>query len=181
MIGIGDSSTSGPRSPVGRLGGPSPPSERQDFEEVFLRDALGAGVFHSVLVHCEDDTDGNRSYCRRSVANGMGGMLCVKPEHIRMANTEFAPSAEEVQRPRELLANRTDSIDGSYLPVCARPRRSSTVPGNTASTSSKRIWCRPVDNRHTALFRQADTGQPAIPPALPFVPFQAWNGDERPS
>ncbi|MFC9790400.1 HpcH/HpaI aldolase/citrate lyase family protein [Rhodococcus sp. NPDC127528] len=62
------------------------------------------------------DTDGLRSYCRRSVANGMGGMLCVKPDHIRLINTEFAPSTEEVQHARELLATRTDSIDGSYLP-----------------------------------------------------------------
>ncbi|RVW09476.1 CoA ester lyase [Prescottella agglutinans] len=62
------------------------------------------------------DTDGLRAYCRRSVANGMGGMLCVKPNHIRMINTEFAPSTEEVQAARELLATRTDSIDGSYLP-----------------------------------------------------------------
>ncbi|MDH6677137.1 citrate lyase subunit beta/citryl-CoA lyase [Rhodococcus sp. LBL1] len=62
------------------------------------------------------DTDGLRNYCRRSVATGMGGMLCVKPDHIRMINTEFAPSVEEVQRARELLSRRTDSIDGSYLP-----------------------------------------------------------------
>ncbi|MGF7120375.1 HpcH/HpaI aldolase/citrate lyase family protein [Rhodococcus sp. AG1013] len=62
------------------------------------------------------EVGGLRSYCRRSLATGMGGMLCVKPDHIGTINTGFAPSPEEVRGARELLANRTDSIDGSYLP-----------------------------------------------------------------
>ena len=62
------------------------------------------------------DEGGLRDYCRRSISTGMGGMLCVKPEHIRTINTGFAPSPEEVQCARELLSRRTDSIDGSYLP-----------------------------------------------------------------
>ncbi|MCA1005197.1 CoA ester lyase [Rhodococcus hoagii] len=62
------------------------------------------------------DMDGLRAYCRRSVATGMGGMLCVKPDHIRTINSGFAPSPDEVRRARELLGRRTDSIDGSYLP-----------------------------------------------------------------
>ncbi|WP_242676788.1 aldolase/citrate lyase family protein [Rhodococcus sp. ABRD24] len=62
------------------------------------------------------DVGGLRNYCRRSLATGMGGMLCVKPDHIGMINTEFAPSPEDVRGARELLAARTDSIDGSYLP-----------------------------------------------------------------
>ncbi|WP_258195527.1 aldolase/citrate lyase family protein [Rhodococcus sp. OK519] len=59
---------------------------------------------------------GVRDYCRRSIATGLGGMLCVKPDHVRTINTEFAPSPEEVRSARDLLAHRTDSIDGSYLP-----------------------------------------------------------------
>jgi citrate lyase subunit beta/citryl-CoA lyase len=62
------------------------------------------------------DADGLRAYCRRSITTGMGGMLCVKPEHVRAINTGFAPSPEEVRDARDLLDRRTDSIDGSYLP-----------------------------------------------------------------
>lgn len=62
------------------------------------------------------DVGGLRNYCRRSVTTGMGGMLCLRPEHIPMINSEFAPSPEEVRRAREFIAARTDSIDGSYLP-----------------------------------------------------------------
>lgn len=62
------------------------------------------------------DLGGLRTYCRRSLATGMGGTLCVKPDHVRTINTEFAPSPEEVQRAWELLAHRAESIDGSYLP-----------------------------------------------------------------
>lgn len=62
------------------------------------------------------DVDGLRAYCRRSLATGMGGMLCVKPGHVPVIDTEFAPSPDDVQRARELLARPADSIDGSYLP-----------------------------------------------------------------
>lgn len=62
------------------------------------------------------DAGGLQAYCRRSVATGMGGMLCVKPDQVRTINTAFAPSPEEVRRAREFLTDRPDGIDGSYLP-----------------------------------------------------------------
>ncbi|NKR78491.1 citrate lyase subunit beta [Rhodococcus hoagii] len=62
------------------------------------------------------DVSGLRDYCRRSLTTGLGGMLCVKPDHVRTINTEFAPSPAQVRGARELLEHRSGSIDGSYLP-----------------------------------------------------------------
>ncbi|NKR97775.1 citrate lyase subunit beta [Rhodococcus hoagii] len=91
------------------------------------------------------DVSGLRDYCRRSLTTGLGGMLCVKPDHVRTINTEFAPSPEQVRGARELLEHRSGSIDGSYLPrlraaeaVLERARTYRIDPADEAPVSMSR-------------------------------------------
>lgn len=91
------------------------------------------------------DVSGLRDYCRRSLTTGLGGMLCVKPDHVRTINTEFAPSPAQVRGARELLEHRSGSIDGSYLPrlraaeaVLERARTYRIDPAGEAPVSMSR-------------------------------------------
>ncbi|WP_238781470.1 HpcH/HpaI aldolase/citrate lyase family protein [Prescottella equi] len=91
------------------------------------------------------DVSGLRDYCRRSLTTGLGGMLCVKPDHVRTINTEFAPSPAQVRGARELLEHRSGSIDGSYLPrlraaeaVLERARTYRIAPADEAPVSMSR-------------------------------------------
>ncbi|NKS18819.1 citrate lyase subunit beta [Rhodococcus hoagii] len=91
------------------------------------------------------DVSGLRDYCRRSLTTGLGGMLCVKPDHVRTINTEFAPSPAQVRGARELLEHRSGSIDGSYLPrlraaeaVLERARTYRIDPADEAPVSMNR-------------------------------------------
>lgn len=91
------------------------------------------------------DVSGLRGYCRRSITTGLGGMLCVKPDHVPTINTEFAPSPEQVRGARELLDHRSGSIDGSYLPrlraaeaVLERARTYRIDPADEAPVSMSR-------------------------------------------
>ncbi|EGD21678.1 citrate lyase subunit beta [Prescottella equi] len=91
------------------------------------------------------DVSGLRDYCRRSLTTGLGGMLCVKPDHVRTINTEFAPSPEQVRGARNLLEHRSGSIDGSYLPrlraaeaVLERARTYRIDPADEAPVSMSR-------------------------------------------
>ncbi|MFE7423345.1 HpcH/HpaI aldolase/citrate lyase family protein [Rhodococcus sp. NPDC057529] len=62
------------------------------------------------------DADILQAYCKRGAALGMAGMLCLHLDHVPVVNAEFTPSEDEVVRAHDVLADRGEELDGSYLP-----------------------------------------------------------------
>ncbi len=88
------------------------------------------------------DVSGLRDYCRRSITTGLGGMLCVKPDHVRTINTEFAPSRRRCAAPGNFSSTAAEASTAATFRACGRPRRCSSGPGRTGSTRPTRRPCR---------------------------------------
>lgn len=50
------------------------------------------------------DHDGFQRYCRMSRALGFAGVWCIHPDQIAIANESFAPTAEEIEHARRIVA-----------------------------------------------------------------------------
>ncbi len=72
--------------------------------------------------------------CRLAAATGFQGKLCIHPDQLPVANAAFAPTAEEAERARRIVAAFAEAeakgvasvqIDGRFVdyPIAARARR----------------------------------------------------------
>jgi len=75
-----------------------------------------------------DDLDGLRASAARSAALGYDGKWCIHPSHVAVLNDVYAPTAEQVERARRILAvEGVERLDGEMVDEATRKMAAAIV------------------------------------------------------